>query len=221
MKTLHAVGNMTPDRVTALKISHRLLTLSEAMLCPIRCVDDLNRKDRNHAQEATFWWLFFSSLGAAGEFTKHVRSTKAISEVIDRAGHRYAGLKPLIARIRAVPPDRSVRVAMRARDKYWAHVDEDVSTSFVAALTGTKADPPMVESVGMGTVGDTASSWPRKAWFRDLTAVGGLASDDEASELTHELFAYIKDAAVIARQSAASNLRDAGFVLVEGDESGR
>lgn len=199
---------------SAVVLALRLMTAVESMRSALRGLVRLP-KDDSPATEADRYYLLFAAVGACGEAIKFINKKSVSEGHITRAlVEKDAGLAATLDRVTAEPSARDVKVAMRARDKYWAHWDDDVASRFIVGITGTSSDPAMVESSGDGAHAETAYRWVRLAWFADLEHQFGLTTGDEAVEMVQGMIGLVRQVNDLAGSLVVRVLKRAGLSTV-------
>lgn len=189
------------------------MTASESMRSALRGLGRLP-KDRSPATEADRYYLLFAAIGAAGEAIKVIKRAASAGCVGRDLIASDSGLAATWDKVTMEPASRDIKVALRARDKYWAHWDDDIATAFVASLTGTATDPPMSESSGDGEHASTGFRWVRLAWFADLERQFRLTTGDEAVGLVQEMMDLVQSVNELAGTLASRIVRQAGLDAV-------
>lgn len=198
-----------PDVVLAL----RLMTAAESMRSALRGLSRLPNDD-SPATEADRYYLLFAAVGACGEAIRVIKRSVSEGRIAGALVEQDDGLAATLDKITAEPATRDVRVAMRARDKYWAHWDDDVASRFITGITGTSSDPPMAESSSDGENAETSFRWVRLAWFADLEHQFGLNTADEAVEMIQGLMDLVRQVNDLSGSLVVRVLKRAGLLTV-------
>lgn len=203
-------GAVTDSNRSSLVLALRLMTAVESMRSAVRGLKRLPR-DQSPVTEADRYYLLFAAVGAAGEAIKVIKDAIGKKRIVRSMIEREPELTAIWDKVTAEPVPRDVKVALRARDKYWAHWDEDVATHFVASLANTDSNRPIAETSGEGENATTAFLWVRLAWFADLEREFKLATGHEAASLVQGMMDLIKGAIDLAGTMAVRVLSKAGF----------
>ena len=203
-------GAVTDSNRFSLVLALRLMTATESMRSAVRGLKRLP-KDQSPVTEADRYYLLFAAVGAAGEAIKVIKDAIGKKCIARSMIERESGLTAVWDKVTAQPVPLDVKVAMRARDKYWAHWDEDIATDFVASLANNDSNPAIAESSGGGENATTAFLWVRLAWFADLEREFKLATGHEAASLVQGMMDLIKGAIDLAGTLAVRVLSEAGF----------
>jgi len=203
-------GAVTDSNRSSLVLALRLMTAVESMRSAVRGLKRLP-KDQSPVTEADRYYLLFAAVGAAGEAIKVIKDAIGKKRIVRSMIEREPDLTAIWDKVTAEPVPRDVKVALRARDKYWAHWDEDIATHFIASLADTDSNPPIAESTGGGENATTAFRWVRLAWFADLEREFKLATGQEAASLVQGMMDLIKSAIDLAGTLAVRVLTEAGF----------
>ena len=203
-------GAVTDSNRSSLVLALRLMTATESMRSAVRGLKRLP-SEQSPATQADRYYLLFAAVGAVGEAIKVIKDAISKKRIVHSMIEREPGLTAIWDKVTADPVPRDVKVAMRARDKYWAHWDEDIAKHFISSLANTDSIPAIVESCGEGENATTAFLWVRLAWFADLERGLKLATGDEAASLVQDMMDLIKDAIDLAGTLAVRVLSRAGF----------
>jgi hypothetical protein len=212
IKRIRLEGLMTEANRPAVVVALRLMTAVESMRSALRGLARLP-KDDSPATEADRY-LLFAAVGACGEAIKVIKKSVSEGHIARALVEQDARLAATFDNVTAEPAARDVRLAMRARDKYWAHWDDDVASRFIAGITGTSSDPAMVESSGDGVNAETSYQWVRLAWFVDLEHQFGLNSGDEAVEMVQGMMDLIRQVKDLSGSLVVRVLKRAGLMTV-------
>lgn len=213
IKRIRLDGPVSEAKRPAVVLALRLMTAAESMRSALRGLERLP-KDDSPATEADRYYLLFAAVGACGEAIKVIKRSVSEGHIARALVEQDAGLAATLNKITAEPATRDVRVAMRARDKYWAHWDDDVASRFITGITGTPSDPPMVESSGDGVNAETAYRWVRLAWFADLEHQFGLNTGDEAVEMVQGMMDLVRQVNDLSGSLVVRVLKRAGLMTV-------
>ncbi len=194
----------------ALVLAMRLMTASESMRSALRGYARLPADDLP-ATQADRYYLLFAAVGAAGEAIKTIRKASDNGHLSRSLLDGDARLTASWDKVHAQPAPRDVAVALRARDKYWAHWDVKVAESFVASLTGTQSDPPMAESLNYGDNATTAFQWVHRSWFADLEREFGAVTGDDLVALVQGMTGLVEDVNNLTATLILRVLRTSGF----------
>ncbi len=213
IQTIRLSGPVNEAQRPALVLALRLMSAAESMRSALRGLSRLP-KDDSPATEADRYYLLFAAVGACGEAIKVIKSAVAEGGIVRATVEDDAKLAATWDRVTTEPAARDVKVAMRARDKYWAHWDDDVASRFIAGISGTPADPPMVESSGDGANAETSYRWVRLAWFADVEHQFSLTTGDEAVEMVQGMMDLVRLVSDLAGSLVVRILKRAGLIAV-------
>ncbi|TVQ62831.1 MAG: hypothetical protein EA378_03185 [Phycisphaerales bacterium] len=213
IKRIRLDGAVNEANRPALVLALRLMTAAESMRSALRALARLP-KDDSPATEADRYYLLFAAAGACGEAIKVIKRSVSDEYIARTLVEEDAGLAATLDQITAEPATRDVKVAMRARDKYWAHWDDDVASRFIRGITGAPSDPPILESSGDGANDETAYQWVRLAWFADLERQFSLKTGDEAVEMVQGMMELVRQVNDLTGLLVVRVLKRAGLMTV-------
>lgn len=211
IKTIRVLGELGEAERRELVLALRLMTASGSMRSALRNLGRLPRGDFTPPSEADRYYLLFAAIGAAGEAIKVIKKGARTGRFDRDLISTDPKLTAAWDRATAEPPPRDIKVALRARDKYWAHWDADVAAAFVAGLTGCESDPAMSESSGEGEHATTSFRWVRQSWFADLERELNLTTGDEAVNLVQGMMDVVRDTNDLAGTLASRIVRRTGL----------